>query len=351
MSLKIKFLPAGGGDSIFIEHKFNGAKIHILLDGGSLKTYRGGIKPILKGFSETDKLDLVIVTHLHNDHTGGIKGMLEDENFDISLIKEFWMNNSDKILLSPNENKDYMGRKQYLNIQDKLGKHNIKPKTIIAGHHYTIGDLTIDVISPSQEQQDIVADEIYKWERGAGYSSNKKSRDHNKKIDDFDLSAFEPANFKEDNSIWNKSSIAFLLSYKEIKFLFTADAVPSQLISGLQTLLERADAKIDLELLKVSHHASQHNTSNEFLKMINTNKFIICTNGILQELPDKKTIAGIVKSPYREGIEKKKIDIFFTEDTKYLRKILDVDPESVQDDHNFKLHFPENGEVICFEYD
>ncbi|MFT4847694.1 MAG: hypothetical protein ACI8ZO_000285 [Flavobacteriales bacterium] len=113
--------------------------------------------------------------------------------------------------------------------------------------------------------------------------------------------------FYEDDRSANGSSIAFVIEYKKKKLLFLADSHPSIIINNLKSHYNVEDFPICFDLIKISHHGSQNNTSLELLKMITSKKYIFSTNGRTHNHPDKETIARIVyeKTTYAK-------ELFFT---------------------------------------
>lgn len=76
--------------------------------------------------------------------------------------------------------------------------------------------------------------------------------------------------------------------------LFLGDAHPSIIVSSLRELGYSGDNKLQIDLMKVSHHGSKANTSDELLDLIECKCFIISTDGSRHGLPNKETIARIV---------------------------------------------------------
>ena len=54
--------------------------------------------------------------------------------------------------------------------------------------------------------------------------------------------------------------------------------------------------KLKVDIVKVSHHGSKDNTSNELLELIECNKFLISTDGKQHGHPDKEALARIICS-------------------------------------------------------
>lgn len=67
----IQMLPAASGDCIYLE--FPDPDFRILIDGGYAKTYHKYLKKfLLKLAAEGKRLNLIVVTHIDDDHISGI---------------------------------------------------------------------------------------------------------------------------------------------------------------------------------------------------------------------------------------------------------------------------------------
>lgn len=85
--LKIHFLNVGQGDSIFIETPEKG---NILIDTGpefsEYSAARDVVVPYIKRYGY-NKIDMLILTHLHNDHAGGFDYLID--NFKVKNVASF----------------------------------------------------------------------------------------------------------------------------------------------------------------------------------------------------------------------------------------------------------------------
>ena len=84
-----------------------------------------------------------------------------------------------------------------------------------------------------------------------------------------------------DTSCNNKNSIVFTFTYDSHRLLFTGDAWAEDIV--------RAGGRYDL--IKVSHHGSGRNVSEDYKLKLQSKNFLICTDGIAH--PDKQTIAKL----------------------------------------------------------
>jgi hypothetical protein len=109
----------------------------------------------------------------------------------------------------------------------------------------------------------------------------------------FDVDALADWPFEEDRTVPNGTSIAFLLEYKNKTILLGADAHPSILIEALKALPARRDFRLDL--LKVPHHGSSSNISEELLEKLQCRAALFSSNGAYHGHPDKEAVARVIK--------------------------------------------------------
>jgi len=309
--LKIKVLPAGCGDCILISFGEQKDIKNILIDGGAGTVYDDVLRnEIAKIRSEKQKIDLLIVTHTDTDHIGGIIKFIEDESLN-DCIKEVWFNSwtnfeGKPVKLSHDTQEISAGSAKTL--ENKLLKMNIWQNKLIAqGISRKYNKAKITVVSPNQDSLEALK----------GYLKSEfpisESDDRKKEIE-----ILQRRDFKENKAIPNASSIAFVFEYKSKKILFTGDSFPSIVLEGLERMKFIDNKKVKFDYVKLSHHASKYNTSDEFLKNIECNNYIVTTMGCNGK-PNKETFARILK--YHQPLNlffnhktKKTTDIFLHKD-------------------------------------
>lgn len=82
----IKSYPVKGGDCFLINYE----KINILIDTGYKDTSNKLIEDLRNMSQKGESINLLILTHIDNDHIGGAISLLEEEN--IIKIDEVWYN-------------------------------------------------------------------------------------------------------------------------------------------------------------------------------------------------------------------------------------------------------------------
>ena len=302
--LTVEYIPMNFWDAIFIRYTGKDGCMHnIVVDGGELRMrdycYTDRIRRKLEGlFGRGESVDLWVVTHIDNDHIGGLYHFINDKDFfdkHCSQLKEVWMNYGGK--------GDYevqrtgtIGFHDGKELRDLLNeKHVCVKQNIQAGYNATLFDATITVVAPDANS---LKRYIEWWNhmefRDAVQTADGLIKggewDYDKKFKDFNLSMYE-----EDNEVKNNSSIAFVLSYNGHQMLFAADSCSTILTNGLKGAGMMKDGKFKFDLMHIPHHGSCCNSSTSFFTSIDCQHYVITGNGVNRyRLPDKETIARLI---------------------------------------------------------
>lgn len=346
-SIKIKIFPALNGDSILLDLS---DKL-LLIDGGYVNTFNEFLCNELKKKSEEGKrISHLIVTHIDSDHISGIVRLLEkNTNSEIISIDNIWHNSyrhikefSDNLSLKDFEGKEDLsalssksylkevidGRHEISAVQGStLGalilKGDYKWNSEFGGKAVSINNLdtisiddntTIRILSPNNEKLSKLKKywsmELYK----KGYQILKDdsnyddafefllSQEKQKKVllkkdisgGDIDIEKLNNVEVVEDSSATNGSSISFVVERDDKKLLFLSDSHPSMILESLKTHYLEDEFPIKFDAIKLSHHGSITNTSKELLELIDSENYIISTNGSKFGHPDIETIARII---------------------------------------------------------
>jgi hypothetical protein len=78
--------------------------------------------------------------------------------------------------------------------------------------------------------------------------------------------------------------------------LFGGDAHPNVLCTSIKRLLEPGKTSLELSALKVPHHGSQHNVTEQLASLVRARKYLFSTDGTQTDHPDARAVARIVKS-------------------------------------------------------
>lgn len=331
--MEIKFLSVGCGDGIIIRFLGEDNNYHnIIIDGGTEKgnVYENTLRlEITKVIDRNEKIDLWIISHIDDDHIGGVLRFINDKELiqQYSLNETiFWYNDfefdynvstKDSVLLSPNQSQRL---REYL-LNNAFSVNN----DIHFGRNFNFHGLKIIILSPCKEKEKQL--ENSKKDTSKLLSGQVKS-DWDKKIEDLNLNIFE-----EDSKKLHFYSVAFLLIYNQKNILLTSDSYPSIIEDSLKLLGYNTTNKLNLELMQLAHHGSKYNTSNSLLQMINCSKFVISADGYNRhKLPNKETIARVIKE------NNHLIELYITHKNDITDSLFEVDKSDIKD--RVSLLFP-----------
>lgn len=335
--MTIKFLKAFNGDAILITFKEKEKVRNILIDGGISATYLkkdkngklqyGELKETFDKIRENkEKIDLLILTHVDDDHIGGVLKWFEKDKEADKIIEQVWFNSGRLISQYFNEQEiaenlleiefesTLTSIGQGVKFEDYIEEKEIWNRSItIALECFEYLGIKFKILSPSPDKLKLL---LGKWEK-----EKPESLDTSTHKNDYELTLKEHIkkdNFKEDEAVHNGSSIAFIMTYDKKNFVFLADAHPTVIVNSLKAFGYSKEKPLNVELVKISHHGSKANNSLELLELIKTNKYVICTNGDKHAHPNKQFLARLasvndnceVYFNYPEQIE----EIFLAED-------------------------------------
>ena len=307
MGIRFEFFEAGCGDSILVS---TDEGTHILIDGGEEGTYKDSIESYLYE-NNIDKLDLVVLTHIDNDHICGLIELMEEPQ-ERRKIKEIWFNKCYGMRINNNLT-EKIGFKEgdlfeKLIIESEirhrndiyLNERDLKEKR----EFYINSNVKLILLSPRKEDIDKLKIDWKKFHQKNSYEIAGKTPYDNRNIDEVYHLFQEKTISKKgktlvnatNTSLANKSSIAFILEYKDKKFLFLGDSDIKVINQSLNNL---GLDKLKFDFIKLSHHGSKKNINKEFLDIVKTDTFIILTDGTRHRHPDKETLALILKDKNR----------------------------------------------------
>lgn len=338
--MKIKFLQAGNGDSFLISFLENDNPRNILIDGGIEQTYyssstnvNGELYLEIDSIRQrSESIDLLILSHIDNDHICGLLKWFELDNNAHELVKNVWFNSGKLIAtyLNEPENEDLRvglkifsdsqtGVHEAIEYENYLIEKDIwDDKIIIQGQELEKCGVKIQILSPNEAQLKRLL-KVYKEKTADPAYTAGKEKDWDKNLKDFieeeNRSDFK---FNQDTSVKNGSSISFILTLNDKRFLFLADSHPKDLVKQLKTLGFSKDKPLEVEVMKVSHHGSKANTNKEILEIVKTDNYVISTDSSGHNHPNKRTLARILnvnpKAIFHFNYEHVRNDIFSKQD-------------------------------------
>jgi hypothetical protein len=285
--MELKFLKAGTGDSILVQHNNH----NILIDGGNDSKYL--LAEIDKIYEKGEAIDLLIITHHDDDHIRGIIDLLNhinenDYSKESKFINKVIFNSPRRVLEKLPSGENLLSYKQAYEVEELLTKTKAEWTTYTDNSgslHFD--DLEIVFLSPLKADL-----EKYSLQKGAYLSGDFKCdwkspmTKLDKYIDDKSL----------DKSISNKSSVVLKLQSDNKNVLLTGDVTPDRLECIINKLsIENGENPIHFDIIKLPHHGSYRSVTKNILEKIKCNTFIISTNSKKHFLPNKRAILKILK--------------------------------------------------------
>lgn len=294
---EVKIIQAEHGDAILVSYDQNPIR-HILIDGGPASSLPNLLEVLSASRTNgTLSLEAIVVTHYDFDHIGGIIALLEQMPEWVN-INDIWFNGHKHMLP-----RDLLGPQHSEALADLIVKNRLpwnkafQEQAVRAGFAGNVdlpGGMSIWVLSPTEKE----LAELAKQSPARLLSNdNSAPRDRLGRRDSWPPPPFYTLTGKRslpDQSVSNASSIALLLNYAHKQVLLSGDAHAEVLCASLAYYWPTQKTKLDL--LKVSHHGSQANTSADFLRRIECKRFAVSTNGKIHAHPDQALIARLIES-------------------------------------------------------
>lgn len=288
----IKILPAYAGDCLIIQ--FGVPVVTVVIDGGTAKTYSQGLLKL--ELEQIGVIDLLILTHVDNDHIGGFLKFFSDPLKKCIIRKVIF--NSGSVLSDTldigvpfaNTQDTEMSVKQGITLEKYFIKEGLLiEKRFVAGEEYEIAGAKFEFLSPQNEDLNDFA-KNWQIEADDELDMSSKKLDYNEPVE-----SLLKKSFNEIGSLQNKTSLAFLLTQGGKKVLFLGDAFPSVVEGALRQKGFNETNKLKVDYVKLSHHGSKHNTSPGLTAVISCNHFIISTNGSNGN-PSKECLSRVIQS-------------------------------------------------------
>lgn len=295
----IEILKAGCGDCLFITIKNDDEIYRILVDGGVSATYvdlkcgypmPGDLKSKLISLkSKHEHIDLLIITHIDDDHIGGLLEWFSHDFPDKSLVREVWFNDN---ILVPSYQSTNNSKENAISLKCLLDEHGVSYKNgITQGQAYLYNWGKIIVLSPNVKYHNKIAKALQTTLDQRYVTDNSGSDNYRISIDEL-----MGRKWKIKLSDANKASIAFLLATIDGENnLLLGDADINTIIHSIEELGYSKDNKLMCELIKLSHHGSKNNYTDKLLEIVATKNFGVSTDGSIYGHPDKEVIAHLIR--------------------------------------------------------
>lgn len=349
--MEVTFYQSECGDAAKILFVGNDKEIHnVFIDSGYERTFRNIIKKDIEELiQKNEKIDYWIISHIHDDHIGGVKKYIDYiKDREMKDVVSKWIYNAPRHY-TPNQFDtlsvscaESIGQGDILyNYLKGINKspnydYTTDSKPIdIAGMKITFLTPTIGKLKNLRNKYN--ADVLQSFEVIEDDSISEAvgivKNDYSTKFFDFDLE-----NWKEDDNIENGSSISFITEMEGANILWLADSHPSDVVNSLTNLGYSPQNKLRCKWVKVGHHGSKGNNSDKLYDLIECQNYLFSANGENKhKLPTKESIARILRNKNRNF--KNKYNLYFTYDNDTLQNIFNIEDDEIYSILNFESIF------------
>lgn len=221
-SFELHMLDVGQGDAILLR---TAEGQNILVDGGPGQAVLEELGEVLSPFDR--RLDLVILTHPHEDHVAGLVTVLQ--RFEVGEV----------LLSAPEYN-----NQAYEALMDEIAEQELPYSFADDGRDFEFGEVKLDVLFP-----------------------------------------FEPFTGDEMENV-NNASPVIKVTWEEVEVLLTGDAEQE-----VEAALLAAGVDLSADILKAGHHGSRSSSTEAFLKAVGAELMLIsCGAGNDYGHPHEETL-------------------------------------------------------------
>jgi ribonuclease BN (tRNA processing enzyme) len=341
--LNLHVIQAEYGDCFLLEFGLPSQPRYMLVDGGPSLTYERHLQPHLRALAEkgSNRLDLVILSHVDNDHLVGLLDLLRElrrqraENTEETVVVDsLWHNAFGQTLGSGTDIEPRLLAltsapiaetpllAAITTVQGIAGGHELRLHAIALGIEInpgfrrgvvladdpmslrTVDNLQLRILGPTKASLDALKKEWQDWLEGS--ERGQAARD-------------PLVMAQADRSIPNLSSIAVLAEADGKSILFAGDSRGDHLLMGLdQAGVLDASGSLHVNVVKLPHHGSARSISRTFLQKVTADTYVLSANG-RDEHPDLATLIWIVESA---RMRRQPVEIVVTNETFSTRRLM-----------------------------
>lgn len=311
---ELYFFPAKGGDFLWLRYSSSHDTFHnIIIDGGFQSCCHEFCAVMNRIFRAGESVEAILLTHFDHDHIGAFLRWLSLDGGNMPEIRRIYFNTGQGIarefglesdgLTFEQEQRYRMAASDYsvnqaYSILELLEARRLLPslcscQVMGAAPVELTGGATLRFISPSKES-------------AIQYSKMFVAEPEHKGIVNYggavipaqtwdDLDVLKESRTALDHSVSNGGSLAFLFDYDNIHLAFLGDAHVDICADGLRLLGYSKENPYRADFVKLSHHGSARNISQELLSILSCDDYLISTNTRKVERVHKMGIAMLLQ--------------------------------------------------------
>ena len=315
--IRIEMLPALHGDCLYVEYGDAARTRRMMIDGGPIGAFNA-LQSRLDALPAADrKFELIVLSHVDTDHIEGMVKLFATPKPWPFEVRDVWFNGWRHL----DGNDGLLGGRQgdffsaLLAHRLDAGRWNgafggdsvvVRDAGPLPAHALD-GDMKLTLLSPTPAKlakmreawRKDIGDAITPGNLEAAWAVLSKQKKYLPKDGLLGstptLEALLQNQSNPDNAAANGSSIAFLAEYGGKSCLFLADAHPDAVCASLKRLLkQRGLERLFVDAVKISHHGSKGNTTDQLMALIESPKFLFSTNGAQFHHPDREAVQRVI---------------------------------------------------------
>lgn len=316
--MRIEMLPALHGDCLLVEYGDETRTRRMLIDGGPIGAY-GALEQRLEALPKGDRrLELIVLTHVDTDHVDGLVRLFAKPKGSWPFaVSDVWFNGwrhlEEAHGLLGGKQGEYFSALLSRRLDDGQwngafgGKAVLVPADGKLPERSLAGGMKLTLLSPTPDKLEKMRT-AWRKDIGTGFTPGdlEAGWDLLTKQKRYlagegllgstpELDKLLEKQSRPDQASANGSSIAFLAEHESKSCLFLADAHSDVVCKSIKRLIdERGLGQLEVGAVKVAHHGSKGNVSDELMALIKCRKYLFSTNGAQFGHPDREAVQRVV---------------------------------------------------------
>lgn len=315
--MRVEMLPALHGDCLLVEYGDAKRTRRLLVDGGPIGAY-GALESRLDALPAGDRrFELIVLSHVDTDHVDGLVRLFANPKPWPFVVKDVWFNGWRHLeqahgLLGGRQG-EYFSALLARRLDDGSWNGAFGGDAVVVRDDAPLperslpGGMKLTLLSPTPSKLDNMRDA---WCKDVGTAIDpgdlEAAWDLLAKQKRYlpgegllgttpQLDALLASQSRPDNAAANGSSIALLAEFGGKRCLLLADAHADVVSASLRRLLEaRGLERLEVDAVKVAHHGSKGNTSDELMDLLECRIFLFSTNGAIFGHPDREAVQRVI---------------------------------------------------------
>lgn len=315
--MTLEMLPALHGDALLLEWGDTQRTRRLLVDGGPIGAF-GSLRARLDALPAGDRrFELIVLSHVDTDHVDGLVRLFAEPKPWPFVVKDVWFNGWRHLeqahgLLGGKQG-EYFSALLSRRLDPRAwngafdGQAVLVPDVGPLPEKELPGGLKLTLLSPTPAKMDRMRDA---WRKDLGDAISPGDLDgawevlarQKRYLPGQGLLGSTPAldallekQSRPDKAAANGSSIALLAEFAGKSVLLLADAHADVITASLQRLLQaRGLKRLPVGAVKLAHHGSKGNVSDELLALVDSPNFLFSSNGAIFRHPDDETVQRVI---------------------------------------------------------